>query len=772
MAKKVYIGANKKTITLKNLFPAISGKTGFTTATGVTASSTHTKYATTALRIQGTTSTTERTATSSSTYSLNADHKYYARVEVYQETVVGSTALYWPVGEPSFYSGKVATANQWTTISAINTRSSFTSGNYEFRLDFDNNKKAGYMWFDGLMLIDLTACFGYESEPTVEWCDANIPYFTDTYVIEENTTSGHARNVNKIYVGVNGIARRIKKVYVGVGGVARLCYLDDSPAETLNDGTCWVLLEDGWTKYDSNGNAVETGAYGTWPCPSAGAYTVEIHGGGGGASGSLFPENDDPVCKGGNGGGSGAIYLLSLSAKTYSYSIGPSGQNGRSSMIDSANTNSGSMLGEDGYDSTFDVYTVEGGKHGGRANVEWGEYYHGLPGAAGEATVGYIELLGEAGGSGNSSIGNYGDGGTTGFTGDDPVEGAIIIRKVSRRAVYEGTTTSLVSAVFRHAGASVGNYALFGGGKDNNDNVLATVNAYNKELTRTLPTELSVARELLYAEKVGDYAIFAGGKNSSSTSVVATDAYDASLTRTVLSTGLDNNRCEDNAHQNSANVAGYALIGGGSADNNDSSIDVFTSTLTKGANISNGAFQEGAGASIIGHAFFAGGENSAGTYVQGRAVAINASLTKTNLSGGIVAREYLSAANTGNYVLFAGGYDFDDDEYNAHYYDEVEAFNSSYTKYTCTSLSETRDFMGSLSIRGVAVFAGGMGHSANDYQAVIEVFDSSLTKTLHSSTLPEETMKLVGANVSHYGLLSGGLGHDSVKFDTVYKFSS
>lgn len=33
------------------------------------------------------------------------------------------------------------------------------------------------VWTDGLMLIDLTAGFGAGSEPTKEWCDANIPYF-------------------------------------------------------------------------------------------------------------------------------------------------------------------------------------------------------------------------------------------------------------------------------------------------------------------------------------------------------------------------------------------------------------------------------------------------------------------------------------------------------------------------------------------------------------------------------------------------------------------
>lgn len=40
-------------------------------------------------------------------------------------------------------------------------------------------------WIDGLMLIDLTECFSLENEPTKEWCDANIPYFEDTYTILE-----------------------------------------------------------------------------------------------------------------------------------------------------------------------------------------------------------------------------------------------------------------------------------------------------------------------------------------------------------------------------------------------------------------------------------------------------------------------------------------------------------------------------------------------------------------------------------------------------------
>jgi hypothetical protein len=39
------------------------------------------------------------------------------------------------------------------------------------------------MWFDGIMLIDLTEAFGAGNEPSVSWCDANIPYFIGTIIL-------------------------------------------------------------------------------------------------------------------------------------------------------------------------------------------------------------------------------------------------------------------------------------------------------------------------------------------------------------------------------------------------------------------------------------------------------------------------------------------------------------------------------------------------------------------------------------------------------------
>lgn len=64
----------------------------------------------------------------------------------------------------------------------MNNRSSFTDGSYPIRFDYNNGSSAGSAYFDGAMLIDLTASFGAGKEPTKEWCDEHI-YFTEGGII-------------------------------------------------------------------------------------------------------------------------------------------------------------------------------------------------------------------------------------------------------------------------------------------------------------------------------------------------------------------------------------------------------------------------------------------------------------------------------------------------------------------------------------------------------------------------------------------------------------
>ena len=156
---------------------------------GVSIDNTHVKYGSYALKLTGTSSTAEVVYTlvpknENSIFHLIPSHIYYIRVETYQETKVGTTDIYWPIAEPSFLSGQSGPAGQWNLISAVNNRNNFSEGYYPLRLDFNNNTQAGLMWFDGLMLIDLTADFGAGNEPDKAWCDANLPYFSNKYNIK------------------------------------------------------------------------------------------------------------------------------------------------------------------------------------------------------------------------------------------------------------------------------------------------------------------------------------------------------------------------------------------------------------------------------------------------------------------------------------------------------------------------------------------------------------------------------------------------------------
>lgn len=144
----------------------------------------HVKYGANSLRITGDTAEFERTYTLRNSGgvvqpTLVPAHKYYVRVETYQEEATGSTDIYWPIAEPSMLAGHSGPAGQWNICSTVVDRSSFAAGSYEMRIDYNNANTAGTMWFDGLMLVDLTDAFGAGYEPTAAWCDANIP-FTDS----------------------------------------------------------------------------------------------------------------------------------------------------------------------------------------------------------------------------------------------------------------------------------------------------------------------------------------------------------------------------------------------------------------------------------------------------------------------------------------------------------------------------------------------------------------------------------------------------------------
>ena len=136
------------------------------------------------------------------------------------------------------------------------------------------------------------------------------------------------------------------------------------------------------------------------------------------------------------------------------------------------------------------------------------------------------------------------------------------------------TPTALSQARSYLKATTVGNYALFGGGYSYSSGVgnyyYATVDAYDTSLTRTTPTELSQARSYLAATRVGNYALFGGGYDENYVSSSTVDVYDTLLTRTI-STSLSQARRQLAA----TTVGNYALFGGGYSSNYSNIVDAY-----------------------------------------------------------------------------------------------------------------------------------------------------------------------------------------------------
>lgn len=174
---------------------------------------------------------------------------------------------------------------------------------------------------------------------------------------------------------------------------------------------------------------------------------------------------------------------------------------------------------------------------------------------------------------------------------------------VSSVDAYDASLTRsaahIIGATAAIGGAAVGNYALFAGGTVdwpiNEDNVTSYVLAYDPSLTFTTAPRLSVARANVKGASVGNYALFAGGKADSFCTTV--DAYNASLTRTTATT-------LSNAENNSAaaTVGNHAIFVG-----NTASADIYDASLTKTSAAILSTARTGLAATTVGdYAIFSG----------------------------------------------------------------------------------------------------------------------------------------------------------------------
>ena len=150
-------------------------------------------------------------------------HIYYVRIYKYQtSTTQNGLQFYWPTSEQPWAGSDGNTviknssfaANTWVRYSARSAAKS-ASGSQQFRIDLENSSKAVTAWYDGAILIDLTACFGSGKEPDIAWCDSNIPFFENNLVLPPYplyTKVGSAwKAAETLYEKTNGVWQKIEE---------------------------------------------------------------------------------------------------------------------------------------------------------------------------------------------------------------------------------------------------------------------------------------------------------------------------------------------------------------------------------------------------------------------------------------------------------------------------------------------------------------------------------------------------------------------------------
>ena len=193
----VFKSANYTVIMESSGYPSkISGLAGGFENTGWngTYDTAHVRSGDYSLKITGSAGSPETTISTTFTIPLdntNKNHIFYVQYWGYQEVQAGaSTQIYWPIEEPSFGSLALGPAGQWNMYSFYVTRSSNNASDTAvLRIDYDNNGVAGEIWFDDIVLLDLTEIFGAGNEPSKEWCDANIISGIETQTIQYDTAT-------------------------------------------------------------------------------------------------------------------------------------------------------------------------------------------------------------------------------------------------------------------------------------------------------------------------------------------------------------------------------------------------------------------------------------------------------------------------------------------------------------------------------------------------------------------------------------------------------
>lgn len=203
---------------------------------------------------------------------------------------------YWPIAEPLVGIAKVdkTKLNQWQRLSWHNVRSNWNDNQTaQFRFDFEGMASNTIAYIDDVMLIDLTAAFGAGNEPTQEWCDTNIEYFSGNKTIQYEAPNKYDLTVTT-------------PTKIQTGDILNCPYSGSAKSITLPKGQYQLEC---WGAQGGNGtnNTSQPGGKGGY---SKGIITLNkktnlyLYTGGQGLNGTTYNSNGATTTGGFNGGGS------------------------------------------------------------------------------------------------------------------------------------------------------------------------------------------------------------------------------------------------------------------------------------------------------------------------------------------------------------------------------------------------------------------------------------------------------------------------------------
>lgn len=307
------------------------------------------------------------------------------------------------------------------------------------------------------------------------------------------------------------------------------------------------------------------------------------------------------------------------------------------------------------------------------------------------------------------------------------------------RIEYFGLVTELSSARLNPAAASVGNYALFGGGLHSSTGTSPVTDAYNEDLVHSVPEPLGMARVGLSAASVGDYVLFAGGSQSSNI-LDNVDYYDTALTH-----GLASELSQARSGTAAASIGNYALVGGGAnAPSTDSAVvDAYDASLTRSTPTPLAKNESCVAASNASYAVFCGSKASA----------YDTTLTRTMASVPETYQTPSAAARAGNYILFPYG-------------NGTSAYDLFLTRTEIEGLI-TGASMGGTTLKDHALSFGST--ATTPYRLSLTIYDPYLVRTSIDITPEKRRQYGAGVSVAQYALFGGGYT-ESVRSGTVNAF--